>query len=233
MRPTFDDFMRQVDSLSSEQGRALAEITRVPDWRRDRDIGNLIPGLSSAGIRMGYGAIAQHDAESTAAAVEEVRRIVGRDAAEVGKRQALEALAGRRLSWPGMRLHRPLRIAMWASLGVAAAVFVPNSKSSDPVVLGAFFVVLGLAGTAALGGYLLPPDKRDLRDVVEHSALAHIAGPSLAEEHFAQLAGGWYAVLEGRWQRGSRPYVAWGCLLVSVVAIVVLGVVLNVTGAGR
>jgi hypothetical protein len=233
MRPTFDDFMRQVDGLSSEQGRALAEITRVPDWRRDRDIGNLIPILSGDGAGMGYGAIADENAARTASAVEEVRRIVGRDAADVGKQQALEALAGRRLSWPGMRRHRPVRIAMWALLGVAAAVYVLNRESSDPLVLGAFFLVLGLAGAAALGGYLLPPDEGDLRDVVEHSALAHIAGPSLAEEHFDQLAGGWYAVLEGRWQRGRRPYFAWGCLLVSIVAIVLLGVVLNVTGAGR
>jgi hypothetical protein len=69
--------------------------------------------------------------------------------------------------------------------------------------------------------------------VVELAAVAHIAGPDLAEEHFSQLAGGWYAVRERRWSRGHRPYRAWGCFFIGVAAVVILGVVLELTGAGK
>jgi len=231
-RPTLDDFLGQVASLSSEQGRALAELARVPDWRRDRDIRSLIPLPGPGGPQMGYKAIAAEDATRSEAAIGEARRIVGNDAVAASRRKAAQALDGLRLSWPGMRLHGPVRVVMWASLVAAAILLVLDPTESDQGRLVVFVLLLSLAFLAWLAGYLLPPSEGDLRYVVELAAVAHVAGQSLADEHFSQLAGGWYAVLEGRWQRGSRPYRAWGCLLVGVVAVILLGVVLEATGAG-
>lgn len=89
-----------------------------------------------------------------------------------------------------------------------------------------------LAVLAWRAGYLLPSNERDLRHVVDLAAVAHVAGPSLPDEHVAQLAGGWYAVLEGRWSRGRHPYRMWGCLLIGIAGVILLAVLLEVTGAG-
>jgi hypothetical protein len=182
---------------------------------------------------MGYKLFALRDVERTTEATNEARRIVGPDAVEAAKRQATRTLTGLRLSWPGMRLHRPIRLAMWASLAASAVLLFLRPTASDPATLVPLALLLGMAALAWLVTYLLPASEGDLRYVVELAAVAHVAGSSLPEEHFAQLSDGWYAVLEGRWRRGRRPYRAWGCLLTGIVAVVLVGVALEVSGAGR
>lgn len=232
-RPSFDAFIKQLATLSSDEARALAEVARVPDWRRDRDIQNFVPVLGN-GAQMGYGQIASDNVDRSNDAVREARRIVGQDAVNAAKQQAARALAEQRLSWRGMRLHRPVRLVMWGCVAAAGVLFVLRPGGpDDQAALLLFMVLVSLAALSALAGYLLPPDHRDLRSVVELAAVAHIAGPDLAEEHFSQLAGGWYAVREGRWNRGHRPYRAWGCFFIGVAAVVILGVVLELTGAGK
>jgi hypothetical protein len=122
---------------------------------------------------------------------------------------------------------------MWASLVAAGILLVLRPTTSDPAILVPFILLLALAASSWLAGYLLPPSEGDLRYVVEHAAVAHAAGPSLGDEQFEQLAGGWYAVMGGRWRRGRRPFRLWGCVIAGVVVLILLGVVLEVSGAGR
>lgn len=197
------------------------------------NVQNFVDVLSGNGPQMGYKQIATENVARSNDAVREARRIVSQDAVEAAKQQAARTLAEHRLSWRGMRLHRPVRLVMWGCLAAAGVLFVLRSTAGDQATVVLFIVLLSLAALSWLAGYLLPPDHRDLRSVVELAAVAHIAGPDLAEEHFSQLAGGWYAVREGRWSRGHRPYRAWGCFFIGLAAVVILGVVLELTGAGK
>ena len=114
--------------------------------------------------------------------------------------------------------------------GVGIAGTIVSSAATDGWAVTVMVVRFSIAALAALTGYLLPPSRRDLRAVVESAAIAHAAGPSLPEQHFRQLAGGWYAVLDEGWRREPRPYLAWGCLLVSVRLLVLLGAALVASG---
>jgi hypothetical protein len=230
-RPSFDDFLRELEGLSSSQGRELAEIPRVPDWRRDRDVRNLVPALGGSGAVMGYKRIAAEDAARTEAALDEACRIIGQDAVSQARGRAAATLVGRGLAWPGMRSHLPAKVVLFGALAAAALLFMRNPWSAEQPWFAIFVLLTALALVAWLVGYLLPPGEGDLRRVVEYAAVAHAAGPDLPQEHFEQLAGGWYAVLEGRWRRGKRPYLLWGCVLSGILAVVLLGILMEATGA--
>jgi hypothetical protein len=230
-RPSLDDFLRQLTGLSSSQGRELAEIPRVPDWRRDRDIRNFVPTPGGSGAMMGYKQIAAEDAARTEAALDDARRIIGQEAVSQARGRAAAALADRHLSWPGMRSHLPAKVVLFGALAGAALLFLRNPWSAEQPWFAIFVLLAALAFVAWLVGYLLPPGEGDLRWVVEHAAVAHAAGPDLSGEHFDQLAGGWYAVLEGSWRRGRRPYLLWGCVLSGTLAVVLLGILMEAAGA--
>jgi hypothetical protein len=221
-RPTLQEFLERLSRLTNDQLREVAELTRVLERRRDRELA----------ILLGPDYLADEPAARRRAAVDACTQIMGRDGVEDAKRQVGVILAQRRPSWRGMHLHRPLMILAVASVAPAAVIVAVRPFSSDPTTTLAFAALLSLAVLAGLGTFLLPPSGADLRTVVELTAIAHAAGPSLAVEYFEQLAGGWYAVLDGGWRR-RRPYRAWGCLFVGVIAVILLGVILEVTGAGK
>lgn len=226
VRPTFAEFLSQLARLSDQQARELAEIERLLDWRRDHDLTTLVDDDSVATLRR----------SRMEEAIESTRRTLGRDGSEAAQRRATEILAQRRPSWPGMGVHRPLHLVTWAGVAMAAIVLALDLSgvvTSGPAEMWLLVLAVTCAGGGALGSYLAPPSRQDLRSVVGHAAVAHAAGPALEDGHFAELAGGWYAVLEGRWSRGRRPYRVWGCLFASIIALALLGLVLEATGAGR
>ena len=227
-RPTFRAFLSQLARLTNEEAREIGEVERVTDWRRDSDWSTL---LDQEFVGQDWG-----DRQRRALAA--ARRCIDAPSLSAGRREARETLARTGTTWPGRRWHRPLAIVFWvAAIAIFALVLGSGigifGSGDEPWTLGLTVGAVLVAVGAAIGRYLLPPSEGDLRTVVDHAAIAHLAGPALDDDAFSQLAGGWYAVLEGRWRRGKRPYAAWGWLLASALGLVILWLVLEVTGAGK
>jgi hypothetical protein len=212
--------------LPDATARELADLERVPDWRRDRDPRLLIESFLRPDQR---DTIAGQRAERVAAALRVAKAGAGR--AEVARAVLLSraALAVRAPRWRFMTMHRPLHVV--TAVGVVTVVLAFALSVLEVLVSPAdlALLVLGAAAAAAgaLGAYLLPPSARDLQKVIEQVAAAFAAREYLADEHFRELTDGWFAVLEGRWSRGRRPYRAWLWLAAGVAVLVLLGVLVT------
>jgi hypothetical protein len=206
-RSTFRAFLSQLARLTNEEAREIGEVERVTDWRRDNDSSTL---LDQEFVGVNWGVRQRH-------ALEAARSGINSPSLNAGRREVKEILARMGKNWPGRRWHRPLAIVFWVAaiamfalaLGSGLGFFGPEDEAwTLGLTVGAAFVAAG----AALGRYLLPPSERDFRTVVDHAAIAHLAGPALDDDDFSQLAGGWYAVFEGRWRRGNgRTSPGPGC----------------------
>ena len=228
VRHTYGEFADRLTRLTDDEARALGEVTRLPNWRRDRDLGWIIQVVVWRQLAyVELNAANRHAVEACVAAA-------GRRAIDEARANAAALLERRDPSWPGSRLHRPLRVVallgfVAGAVAGVAGVIIASAAAND----AASIVMIGswtIAALAALATYLLPPSRADLGAVVSAAAMAHAAGPWLAEEHFRQLAGGWYAVLEDGWRRGPRPYLLWGCLLVTIGLLVLLALALLASG---
>jgi hypothetical protein len=222
---TLEGFLARLRSLRTEEARELAEVSRVPDWRNDRDLARVLEVEE----------IAQASADRHKRALRAAGDLLGPDRLKTTRSRARSALEQADVSWPGMDSVARLRIVALVTAVLAALVVVIGAGDKgdveisldSPVALPAAIAggLLAVSIGSAIIAYLLPPSRSDLRSVVEDAAIAHAAGPGLSADHFEALAGGWYAVLQGRWHRGPRPYFAWvalGLLLLGVLATVVL-----------
>jgi hypothetical protein len=220
-----EEFLDRLRWLRTEEARELAEVSRVLDWRNDRDLARLLE----------IEEIGQASAERHRRALRAAGSVLGPDGLRATRSRARSALAQADVSWPGIDSGRRLRIVALVTAVLAALVAVLGAAGNpdveitidSPVALPAAVAagLLAVSIGSAIIAYLLPPSRDDLRSVVENAAIAHAAGPGLSRVFFEELAGGWYAVLQGRWRRGPRPYFAWaalGLLLLAVLATVVV-----------
>lgn len=226
-RPSLEGYLIRLRALSSAEGREVAELNRVPDWQRSGDWRMFIPSFGDADAQMGYSEIGAQDHDRTVAALKAAKEGIGRGAVEAARREARRALDAAAPTWRGRALHRPLRFVTWAAAATAVGSSVWTAVKGDlnrpldvPFAI-VFILPVAISIGAWLVTYLLPPSARDLRMVAERAAIGYAAASALSIGQFGQLTGGWEAVLEGRWRRGPRPYMAWGCLALGVAFVVV------------
>lgn len=223
-RPTFEAFLHLVATASDADLREAAELERVPDWRRDRD-----PALLIERFRGSWApTAADRRGSRERRALRRAQSVLGHAGMEAARGRARDAIDARSPSWPRMGLHRPLHAAAGAGIGLAAISTVLGLAGflHPPADRALLLVGSVLAAGAILWGYLLPPSAADLRRVLDRAAVAHAAGDRLEDGHFAELTDGFYAVLEGRWRRGARPYGAWAGLFLTIAVLALMGAVL-------
>ena len=231
LRPSYETFLGLVASLSDADAREVAELERVPDWRRERDLSNLFEPFLR---RMPDETVQGQRSARDRAALERTLFLLGREGVDAARRRARAALRAATPSWPRMRWHSPLHAAALVGVAVVATVVILSLGGilAPPADLAATIIGSAIAAAALLWSYLLPPSARDLRIVIERAAVAHAAGEPLEDDHFAQLADGFYAVLDGRWRRRPRPYGMWTCLFVGMAVLLLLGGIVAVAGPG-
>lgn len=218
--PALEAFLLRLSRLTNQEARQLAELPRVADWRVDAQFQRQSPIVRwlAAAAFPEYADAERSDQRSRA-----LSAAIGDEGIADARARAGYILDQVRPTWPGMHLQRPLTFIAVGGVAVVpyvvVAVLSGREQTSDG--LAVLIVALAAAFTALFAKFLLPPGGRDLRRVVEQTAVAHAARPYLSEDYFNELAGGWYAVLEGRWRR-KRPWLAWGCLLAGLAVVVAL-----------
>lgn len=211
-RPTLDEFLARVETLTSEEARNIAEASRDVIWRNRRSFANL----------MSLELITERNADARQRALRAAKELLGPAGHDVARDHVVDALARSGVSWFGVRWHRRIRIVAIASVVSGPLI----GALSGEWMTTAIFVGVATAAAAVIGEYLLPASREDLIRAVHGAAIAHAAGPMLPRDQFEQLAGPWYSVLRGYWRRPRRPYRAWGCLATFVLAILAAALVL-------